>query len=117
MVRSRFKERPPARKSQITDLEIQSNQVTFTSTAASPSSILINQVVFPGWKLYLNNQYTDLPMNSDGLWEINLEPGTNQVELKLEEPTFHKMANSITVISILTIVGGVWHQKKEKRTK
>lgn len=74
---------------------------------------------FPNWMAYINGEKSEISYDNElGLITLNLKPGNNWVNLKLENTPLRVISNFISVISILLIPFYLYRiQKHEKKAK
>ena len=84
-------------------LKQKSNLLEFKYNGA-PSTIRVNTVYFPGWKIYINNMRQNLSVDSNGLMNIDTANGTFSISLKFTETPLRKISNFVSIISLIIII-------------
>lgn len=96
------------------DVKVQSltwrtNFHAFEINAKSGSIVLDRTVYFPGWTIFVDGKFTPrLDQNNPktkGLIGFEVSRGSHLTEVKLLEPALFKVADAITLISLIFVVG------------
>lgn len=78
---------------------------SFTVEATTPSKIRINTAYFPGWTLYQNGKREAIAFQAHGLIDFDIPAGTHTILARFEETPVRKVADFISIISLLWLVG------------
>lgn len=70
---------------------------------ASPDSLILHTAYFPGWEGYVNSKKVEL-QNANGLIEIPIEKGQNEVELVFTDTPIRSVAKIISIVTFLMII-------------
>lgn len=79
------------------------NSVKFDVYLSKKSRIRINTVFFPGWVAYVNGSKSNI-IKDDGLINLDLNRGYNNVLVKFEETNFRLFSDILSIFSILVIL-------------
>lgn len=82
---------------------VSANKISFNTFLASSREIRVNTVYFPGWTAYVNGRKSNIIYN-DGLINLSLEKGRNEVLIKFEETPVRVLANLVSIVSFLILV-------------
>lgn len=86
----------------ITINEKKSNKVKLTTDSSKASTIVFNIIYYPGWEALVDQLSTSISYtDSMGRIAILVPAGKHDVLLQFKETVFRKIANVITVISII----------------
>ncbi|CAN5181777.1 hypothetical protein BH09PAT1_BH09PAT1_3590 [soil metagenome] len=83
-----------------------SQKQIFTAHLSGPSVIRLDTIYFPGWHWYTNGK--ELPIsydNPEGVMESQLPAGDYTIIAQLKSTPARIFANSLTILSLLVIVG------------
>lgn len=87
---------------------------TFTITANTNSRILDNTLYFPGWNITVDNKRLDPARDIifqdplyRGLMTFWVEPGKHTAEVKFEETKLRQIADYVSLVGLLLLVGTV----------
>lgn len=91
----------------LSEYQRKTQQQQITVTANTPLQLKMNTLYYPGWRAYINN--TEVPIqfqdpNNRGLITFTVPAGTHRVKIVFSETKFRLIANSISILSILTAV-------------
>ena len=90
----------------ITNVVSRSNATEYDIEVQSAQAVMrFNQIYYPTWKAYLDNQLIDISAYE---WLTNIPQGKHHIRFQLEELPVYKIANVLTVISLLLYSGGLW---------
>lgn len=90
----------------IRNLQTNSKKVSFNLKANTNLEIEINTVYFPGWEVLVNNQETIIDYhNTEGLIRFKVKPGSHQVIIEFGETPVRLIADTISLMSLLAILG------------
>jgi hypothetical protein len=95
--------------------ESKTHILTINTNSEKPAVIQINRFYFPGWKAYLNGQKTDIFYKDNGVMQINLPSGENQLKLILTKTNTQKLSEVVSLTTLLIIVG--WWLYDSKKNK
>jgi hypothetical protein len=104
---SRFVEKVEVIKGEasISDLEYDSNNISFSYEATSNPSFQINTIYYPGWKAYVNGVPTGIDYdNPKGVMIVNSDIYSNKVYLNFGETLERTLANGISIVSLLVLL-------------
>lgn len=88
--------------------ELKPTRYNFTVDAATPVTVRVNTVYFPGWQVSLNSHWSDLVPDEDGLMRISLLPGTHSAIVVLHNTRLRQFALGISLASFIwLIVSGI----------
>lgn len=76
--------------------------ITSTVTLESPSQVKYYLAYFPTWNFYVNDKKVEPSVQNTGVF-ISLQPGTYSLEARYQQTLIEKIANSISLIGILTV--------------
>lgn len=103
------------------NIQYDSKSIKARGYASGPSIIGINTIYFPGWILKVN----DTPIipdysNSKGIMTFSLPPGNFNIETRFESTPLRKLADAISLLSIIVCVfvitsQGVQYVRQTKR--
>lgn len=93
---------------------------SYRISAASPSRIVENTLFFPQWRVYIDGVPTGIQFQDPdyrGLITFRITPGDHAVEVVFEDTKTRKLANGISLVSLVIIgtvmVGGIlWAKRK-----
>jgi hypothetical protein len=92
------------------------NKTEFNVSLTEQRLIQINTIYFPGWQAYVNGEFTEILYNNpNGLIMLNLNKGTNNVEIKFAETTIGHLADLISIVSVGYILIFILSKKKFKK--
>lgn len=90
---------------------------TFTVTAESDVQVVDRTQYFPGWRVYSDKKKVPIEFqdqNWRGRITFRLPPGTHHIRIAWEKSPVRQIAESITVLSILGVIGFGLFQKFKK---
>lgn len=91
---------------EITNLQYSSDLISFSSNAVMKEEAFINQIYYPGWKAYINNEESRLSYNNPkGVMEIMLPAGESIVELRFKETPSRLVFNTVSLLAGIVLVG------------
>ena len=91
----------------ISKYQRQSTRHTFSVHAATDSKILDNTLYYPGWKAYVDNREIPIQFqdsNHRGLITFDVPKGESKVKVFFEETTFRKIADIISILSVIVLM-------------
>lgn len=81
------------KKSNLLEFVLENNQTT---------DVVINTVYYPGWQVSIDGQSKEIVYEGNGLINLRgIEPGKHQVIASFKETPLRKVANSISLVSLL----------------
>jgi len=84
----------------VTDVVSSSNQFSFHVVLVSDSTVRVNTIYYPGWKIFANNIDQKITYsNPSGTMEFALDSGTYTIAGKLTETPVRLLSNSISVLT------------------
>lgn len=90
---------------EISEEEFQSNLIKAKITLEEKAQVKINNFYFPGWQIFINRKRKDFeilePLGNIGLV---LEKGEHLLELKLLSTSIQKLANFISLLSLIALL-------------
>lgn len=103
-------------------LQNKSNKINFTAEVKSPNAkVRINKFYFPGWEVKINgrkqkpfenikvtdaqNSELDKQKDASGLMQLNLEKGRYNVTAEFKETPLRKVADILSLIAIISVLG------------
>ena len=82
--------------------------------ASIPVRFRLNTFYFPGWTAYLNNKRVVINDNNDlKLSTVNIPSGNHTLKFRFENTVVRKIANLISVISLIFILSLALKQLKK----
>ena len=94
-----------------------SNSWEFTAKVANKAEIEIPVFYFPNWKVNVDGRMYPFSYNNIlGRISVSLNPGEYKIEGKFENTPLRMVANAITIISVVGLVGYAAYEKNKKRT-
>ncbi len=88
-------------RTQLYNLVADSDSIKFKALVSLPSTIKINTIYFPGWKLWANGKEIEVNYkNPDGLMRLNVEKGDLDITGKLTDTPVRFWSNIITLVSL-----------------
>lgn len=88
----------------VSNLNLKSQQYRFEVSAQTPAEILVNVAYFPGWQVWVNQKEV-APTVVAGRVKLSFEPGDYQVVFKFTNTPVRTLANLISLVSLLALVG------------
>lgn len=76
----------------------------FNVTVEERSTIKIRTYYFPAWHLYVNSKSHPIDLADDGTMQLNLEPGSYQLQLRYQFTQFFIMGIVLSFLSVVTLV-------------
>lgn len=81
-----------------------SKKIVFHVELLKNSRVQINTIYYPGWKITINDQPTEISYtNNMGVMQINVPKGTNRIVANFTETPLRLMSDSISLISLFGI--------------
>jgi hypothetical protein len=90
---------------EITNLSSNSKSISFDIKSQENSTIRINTIYYPGWKIYINEK--EIPINYSnnfGLIEINVPEGISNIKGNFSETSLRLIADLISLIGMIVVV-------------
>lgn len=84
---------------EISNIKINSNEITFNISSQENSKIQINTVYFPGWRASLNGKRASLDYKENGLIMLNIPSGESRMVVKFGETPLRIISDIISVLS------------------
>ncbi|HUQ85048.1 MAG TPA: hypothetical protein VM077_01880 [Candidatus Limnocylindrales bacterium] len=94
-----------------------SSSLSFNSDLESKSTIRINTIYWPGWKVYINNKQTDISYNQRGVIEFISPKGISSIDLRFSETSLRLIGDVISIISFGAIMFLSLHFRKKSKIK
>ena len=89
---------------EISDILYSSNKISFSYKANKDSTLRINTIYYPGWKVYLDGRnINEAHENTKGTMEINVPKSGNKVVLLFQETISRQLSNLVSLVSLLTL--------------
>lgn len=96
-------------------LQATPNKTIFEVYLTAPRAIQINTIYFPGWVAYVNGKPAQILYNNPrGLINLNLNKGVNNVQVKFSETPVRIVADLISVLGLVGLLGLILLKKKIK---
>lgn len=100
-------------KGSIQNVSANASKIAFTTNLKTKSTIRINTIYFPGWRVYVNGiEKPVLYNNSQGLMQVVLAPGNHTVLAKFTETVPRAIADGVSLLAVATLL--VYYFKKER---
>ena len=96
----------------IENLKKGSNWISFDYQSGEYSSVKLNLLDFPGWKVYDNGKVVDHYNDKDGIIVVNLAPGNHQVTARLKDTPVRIIGNLISLVSLPLALFLVFRKRK-----
>jgi|GEM_PF-3659672 len=74
-------------------------------TIGSNSSLKLNRLNFPNWKIRINNKIISHSQNSDGFIIFEIPKGNNQIAVTFEDTKIGKYGKLISIVGLLLFLG------------
>ncbi len=72
---------------QVAEIRSEAGRLSLTVTAQGPVLLVVSQVWYPGWRVWVDGRAAGAPLRTDYLFQgVPLDTGTHQVELRFEPP-------------------------------
>lgn len=85
-------------------IQTSSKKTAFNVYLAAPRAVQVNTVYFPGWTAYVNGIAAKINYEKNGLIQLNLNRGKNNVLLSFGETPFRLTADLISAASLMLII-------------
>lgn len=79
----------------------------FLIAATEPSSIRVNTLYYPGWRVEVDGQQQTIDYNREGLINFNVPAGIQRIIVWFGETPLRLLADGISIISLLWLGGSV----------
>ena len=95
------------------------NKIQFSTHIAQSGILKINTIYFPGWEVFVNNHPQQIFYNNpQGVMEIFLRRGNYTIIAQFGETPIRKMADCISLVSIITgVLVLLMHKKRSSQAK
>lgn len=94
-------------------IENKTNKLELKIISNDDFEIQLNRFYFPGWQIYLNNKNVDFDYkNNNGIINLKVPSGDNDLVLKLELSKIKIWSNFISCLSLLILGGLIVFKKK-----
>ena len=97
--------------------EVGSDRFSFEAEMYSNGTIVVPVMYFPGWITILDNTQTDIRIHGDyGLISVDVPQGRHIIRGRFSNTPIREVGNSLSVITILFLIGGLamFERRKEK---
>jgi hypothetical protein len=82
-----------------------SNKIQFTVHVSKQSVLRINQIYFPGWKIFVNNNPHEFSYtNNNGVMDVELQPGDYSILAKFGETPVRLFGDAISLVSLILLI-------------
>lgn len=88
------------------------NKTIFSVNLDISKIIQVNTVYFPGWYAYINGQQAQILYNTNGLIDLRLEKGINNVQVVFKETPFRLFSDLVSLSSLAGLVFLILLRKK-----
>jgi len=96
-------------------LQATANKTSFLVSLNNSETIQINTIYFPGWYAYVNGRQTEILYNNpEGLINLRLDKGVNNVQVKFKETPVRFLSDLVSLASLFGLLGLVLLKKKIK---
>jgi uncharacterized membrane protein YfhO len=103
-------------KGNITDVHLESIDVSFNVVLQQASKVTIRRTYYPGWSVMYNNNNIPIEFTSNGLINIDLPSGNGRIVATFGETMERKIADGISLVALLSLVGfGILKRRYEDR--
>lgn len=81
--------------------------LVYKMTVAASSQLLLrlNVTYFPDWEVLLDGKASEIRYKTDGIITTPVPPGTHTILIQFRETSLRRLANGISVVSLLWIIG------------
>jgi hypothetical protein len=97
-------------KNKIEITQDKTHVLTFLSNFTIEQDVIVNIAYFPGWEVYIDGLEKEIIILDRGFM-ISIPPGKHEVVIKFENTKVRKIANLITLLSLL-FVSGIFVRRK-----
>lgn len=97
-----------------TPIAKKSNYQNYQLQVASPSIVQLQTLYFPGWKLLVDNQETDIDPSLDPLLgrpQVNLSPGIHTLEYILTSTPIRSFSNLLSLLSWVILLAVLFRSR------
>jgi hypothetical protein len=84
-------------------LQTTANKTIFSVYLTEQRLIQINTVYFPGWFAYVNGKQAEILYNTNGLINLRLEKGINNVQVAFKETPLRLFSDLVSLISLVSL--------------
>lgn len=102
--REHFKEKVQISSGTITDLNIKTNKITFSTTTSADTVVTINTVFFPGWRATVDGRVTAIDFQHKGLIQMNIPSGWHKVVVSLSETKVRLASDILSLVSLAVLL-------------
>lgn len=100
----------------ITNLLSNAKEITFTVQVKNPTTITVNIIYFPGWKVWIDGKEATISyQNVNGVIEFPLRPGTHFVKVAFNETTVRLICDLVSLVILVSLCGFIL--MKNRNTK
>ncbi len=104
-----------AGNAQITDLSIKSNRHSYNTTVNADATVVDHTLYFPGWRVYVDGVKTPVEFQNQlfrGLLTYQIPKGMHSVKVIFEESKVRTVADAISIVFLVALIGGFFLPKK-----
>ena len=91
-------------KATITNVINKGNKTSFNISSSEKSTVQVNTVYFPGWKVYIDGEDTPIDYNGNGLIRFNVPSGSHVVVAKFGETQIRMIADFLSLLGLLLVI-------------
>jgi len=88
-------------RASVGDQHLTTRAHTFTVISDGSADVAINTLYYPGWTLLVDNVPTPIEYKKEGIVQFRIADGTHTVSLQFRETLLRKIADSISLLSLL----------------
>ncbi len=102
-------------KGKVINQTVKSESMLMTLDIEENASVTLRRFAFPNWQIFIDGRKSDYATDGYGRMNLVLDKGRHTLELKFGYTTIEKVANIISLLGFLGMVGvGVWIKMKSK---
>lgn len=113
--KSHFKEKVEIISGTISDLKVRPNSINFVASSAENTQTTINTIYFPGWKVNVDDNSSEINYKDSGLIKFNLLAGTHKIVAYFSETPVRITSNAISAVSLLILLGIAMGRERKKK--
>lgn len=113
----RYKEKVEIIGGKISDLKINSNNISFVANSTKDAEITINTVYFPGWKTFIDGKNVQPNYIDNGFINVTIPSGPHTVRASFGETPVRLFSDIISLLSLLVIFFIVVNSRKSLSPK
>jgi hypothetical protein len=99
---------PPAGRGQVSEIRTGPNRLSLKVSADGPAFLVVSQVWYPGWQVWVDGRAQGAPLRTDYLFQgVALPAGTHQVELRFE-PALWRLGWALAVATAVGLAAAAW---------